>query len=55
MAEELSGSRSKDAEELFMVENGLQKFSAKDYEDEIWGGMGGVFEDSLPKLAAGWI
>jgi hypothetical protein len=54
MTEELSSSK-KDAEELFMVEHGLQKFSAKDYESEIWGELGGVFEDALPKLAAGWI
>lgn len=43
MAEDMSlGFR--DPEEEFMMEHGLQKFSATDYTAEI----GGVFDDMLP-------
>lgn len=45
------GIQIRDAEEEFMMERGLQKFSANDYAAEI----GGVFDDVLPILGAGWI
>jgi len=50
MAEDI-GVHIRDAEEEFMMERGLQKFSANDYAAEI----GGVFDDVLPNLGAGWI
>jgi len=50
MAEDI-GVQIRDAEEEFMMERGLQKFSANDYAAEI----GGVFDDVLPNLGAGWI
>jgi len=45
------GVQVRDAEEEFMMERGLQKFSANDYAAEI----SGVFDDVLPNLGAGWI
>ncbi|KAG0133200.1 hypothetical protein HOY82DRAFT_538312 [Tuber indicum] len=50
MAEDI-GVQVRDAEEEFMMERGLQKFSANDYAAEI----SGVFDDVLPNLGAGWI
>lgn len=50
IAEEM-GTEIHDAEEEFMCSHGLQKFSATDYTSEI----GGVFEDELPTVGAGWI
>lgn len=50
IAEEM-GTEIHDAEEEFMCSHGLQKFSATDYTSEI----GGVFEDELPTMGAGWI
>jgi hypothetical protein len=56
MAEEIAGMKVGDAEEQFMLSRGLMRFRAQDYEQEIWNGMGGVFEDELPDFAgAGWI
>ncbi|RPB00866.1 hypothetical protein L873DRAFT_747286 [Choiromyces venosus 120613-1] len=50
MAEDI-GVQVRDAEEEFMMERGLQKFSANDYAAEI----GGVFDDVLPNFGAVWI
>ncbi|CUS10182.1 unnamed protein product [Tuber aestivum] len=50
MAEDI-GVQVLDADEEFMVEHGLQKFSADDYAAEI----DGVFDDMFPNLGAGWI
>ncbi|PWW78790.1 hypothetical protein C7212DRAFT_304712, partial [Tuber magnatum] len=50
MAEDI-GVQVRDAEEEFMMEHGLQKFSASDYAAEICG----VFDDVFPSLGAGWI
>lgn len=50
IAEEM-GTDIRDAEEEFMYMHGLHKFSAVDYASEI----GGVFEDELPVMGAGWI
>jgi hypothetical protein len=50
MAEDIV-TELRDAEEEFMMEHGLRKFSATDYTAEI----GGVFDDVLPSLGAGWI
>ena len=55
MTEEIAGLSVSDAEEQFMRSRGLQRFRASDYEQEIWLGMGGVFEDQLPSFGAGWI
>lgn len=54
MTEEIAGMHVLDAEEEFMLSRGLQKFCANDYMDEIWQ-SGGVFEDELPSIGAGWI
>ena len=51
---EQMGMNVRDAEEEFMISHGLQKFRARDYEDEIWQDVGNVFEDALP-MNAGWI
>jgi len=55
MAEEIAGLEMQDAEEQFMRERGLLKFNASDYEQEIWDGMGGVFEDELLPVFGKWI
>lgn len=55
MTEEIAGLSVNDAEEQFMRSRGLRRFRASDYEQEIWLGMGGVFEDQLPSFGAGWI
>ena len=55
LTEEIAGMEVRDAEEEFMAAKGLQRFRASDYEQEIWQGMGGVFEDELPFGVAGWI
>jgi hypothetical protein len=55
MTEEIAGMNLGDAEEQFMVSRGLQRFRASEYEQEIWQGMGGVFEDELPSFGTGWI
>lgn len=53
IAEEI-GITVRDAEVEFMQERGLHRFMASDYEQEIWQGMGDVFEDRL-LLSPGWI
>lgn len=55
MTEEIAGMGVSDAEEEFMMMRGLCRFQASDYEQEIWFGMGGVFEDELPSFGVGWI
>ena len=55
MAEEMAGMGVGDAEEEFMRARGLRRFQASDYEQDIWAGMGGVFEDELPAFTVGWI
>jgi len=55
MAEEIAGLEMQDADEQFMREHGLVKFSASDYEQEIWEGMGGVFEGELLPVFGKWI
>ena len=44
-----------DEEERFLVENGLQKFSAADYALEIEGLFGGVFDDKPFPMGSDWI
>ena len=44
-----------DEEERFLVENGLQKFSAVDYALEIEGLFGGVFDDKPFPMGSDWI
>jgi hypothetical protein len=44
-----------DDEEVLMRKKGLMKFLAEDYMTEIEDLFGGVFEDQLPVLGAGWI
>ncbi|MCJ1373030.1 hypothetical protein MMC20_004256 [Loxospora ochrophaea] len=44
-----------DEEEQFLMSQGLKKFGAEDYVMEIQGLFGGVFEDRLLPMGAGWI
>ncbi|KAH0539120.1 hypothetical protein FGG08_004358 [Glutinoglossum americanum] len=53
LVEEFNLESSK--EDLLMQERGLRKFLAEDYMMEIESLFGGVFEDQLPILGAGWI
>ena len=55
LVEEFSENGVLEKEELMMQEKGLRKFLAEDYAMEIQGLFGGVFEDQLPVLGAGWI
>lgn len=44
-----------DEEERYLTENGLQKFCAEDYMQEIQGLFGGVFDDRSFPLSSTWI
>jgi len=55
LVEEITENGAFEEEELMMQEKGLMKFLAEDYAMEIQDLFGGVFEDQLPVLGAGWI
>ncbi|KAI9784785.1 MAG: hypothetical protein M1839_001515 [Geoglossum umbratile] len=55
LVEEITENGAFEKEELMMQEKGLMKFLAEDYAMEIQDLFGGVFEDQLPVLGAGWI
>jgi len=44
-----------DEEDQFLMEHGLQRFTADDYVNEIQGLFGGVFDDGSYPLIAAWI
>lgn len=52
MAEEIGAMRDPEADE--MERKGLLRFGASDYEAEIYGLLGNVYEDRLP-VGGGWI
>ncbi|KAJ5925578.1 hypothetical protein N7454_008217 [Penicillium verhagenii] len=56
VAEEFSGPRVLDEEELFLARNGLHKFSVDDYLAEIEELYGNAFENKLGPISAGpWL
>ncbi|KAI9764562.1 MAG: hypothetical protein M1840_008388 [Geoglossum simile] len=55
LVEEFSETGVFEQEELIMREKGLRRFLAEDYAMEIQDLFGGIFEDQLPVLGAGWI
>lgn len=57
LAEEI-GARNvliMDDEEMFLMENGLCKFGADDYMDEIQGLFGGTYNNPFSPFSAVWI